>query len=98
MHKRLRCRRRAHAANWRMLASRDALLQSLCIVQHALGVFERDLSGLRELDAALGAYEERLAQLSFGRLDLMTDRRLREIETLRRARASQGLGQNTERA
>src|SRR3954469_7714738 len=98
MDERLRRRRSTDVSCRRMLAARDALLQSLRIVQHALGIFERDFSGLRELHAALGADEERLAQLPFERFDLVADRRLSQVEALRSPREIQRFGHNSESA
>ncbi|HLM58844.1 MAG TPA: hypothetical protein VK422_22260, partial [Pyrinomonadaceae bacterium] len=54
----------AHAAARLAVAPRDALAQGVRLFQDALDVFEREAAGLRELDALLGADEERLAQLA----------------------------------
>ena len=59
----------AAAARTRPLGSwslpRMRVAHGVCLFDYASGVFERELSGIRERDAALGAYEERLAQLDF---------------------------------
>src|SRR5574340_696232 len=61
------------------------------------GVFQRGLAGGGKLDAALGADEERFAQLGLERLDLMADRGLGQSQTLGGAREVQRLGDHPER-
>jgi hypothetical protein len=71
---------RAHAAARLVVAPRDALAQRVGLFEDARGVFERDAARVRELDLALGADEERLAQLALQCLDLVAHGRLREVE------------------
>jgi hypothetical protein len=73
---------RADAAPRLVVAPRDALAQGVGLFEDALGVFEREAAGVRELDAALGADEERLAQLVLQRLDLVAYGRLRQVKFL----------------
>ena len=63
-----------------------------------IGVLERGLAGRRELDAALGSDEERLAELGLERLDLVADRRLRQAEPLGGAGEVERLGDDPEGA
>jgi hypothetical protein len=69
-----------------------ALAQRVGLLDDALGVGERELSGVGELNAALGADEERLAQLALQSLYLVADGRLRHVKFLCRAREAQRLG------
>ena len=78
----LRGRRGADAPARLVVVARDALAQGVGLFEDALGVFERELAGVRELDAALGADEERLAQLALQSLDLVAHRRLRHVKFL----------------
>src|ERR1041384_889442 len=45
----------------------DAFAQSFCVVEDALGVFERDLAGRSQTHAAFGAGKKRIHQVGVGR-------------------------------
>ena len=82
MHEGLRGGGCAHAPARLCVVALYALAQRVGLLDDALGVFERELARVRELDAALAAYEERLAQLALQRLDLVAHGRLRHVKFL----------------
>src|SRR5437588_258783 len=67
-------------------ATFNALGTRFRVIKYALDVFECDLAGGRQAHAAFGANKKRLAEFGFERLDLMTDRRLGQMQALGRAR------------
>ena len=82
MHEGLRGGGCAHAPARLGVVTLYALAQRVGLLDDALGVFERELARVRELDAALAAYEERLAQLALQRLDLVAHCGLRHVKFL----------------
>src|SRR5262249_2072285 len=62
--------------------AREALAEGLGLVEDAARVVERYEPRLRQLDPALGPDEERLAEITLERADLVAHRRLREGQPL----------------
>ena len=66
------------------------------LVEQAAGFVEQHATGLGELDAALGADQERRADLALEGADLHAERRLRDVEPPRGAAEMQLLGDGHE--
>ena len=79
MHEGLRRGGGAHTPRRRAVAPAETLAQGVHFFRDAPGIFEGDLAGLRQLDAALGANDQRLAQLFLKRFDLMAAGTLRQV-------------------
>ena len=89
---------RAHPAVGLAGPARQALAQGVRPLEDALGVLERGLAGLGELDPLLGPDEERLPELGLEGLDLVAHRRLGEMQPLGGAGEVEGLGHDAEGA